>query len=380
MTMTADLVARSAELKGQLLDFARQPRYGRAFGEALLARDLTTSIPYEDQLILFMDHFVLQHRLRNGRTVVEQFVASRPDLPQNDRDLLLGWRDVVEGVFEVQRRDGEALIMQNLIDELAYRVRCNMGTAVFRRMPRRAFVIARLVPIGHEWLISGSLAVFPATERDYMYRAAAENALQEPALMFRNPDKLAEAWELQRADRDRFRRFFGTDLVVLAGDQFAARMRQYHDFVRTEILGTDAASDGPRPTNSSAAIFDVEPDLAKSATVGVIYDEVEGMNFYAEFGMVEAVFTDPTLLRNHPYSELLTHYLDDDTVSPLPFRRLADRNPDRVSELFGKLLGRPGFEWRRDGEQLLRERKAAYFDRPPMPSISPISDRLSQYI
>ena len=34
--------------------------------------------------------------------MVDRFVASRPDLDAADREMLLGWRDPVEGIFEVR--------------------------------------------------------------------------------------------------------------------------------------------------------------------------------------------------------------------------------------------------------------------------------------
>jgi hypothetical protein len=39
--------------------------------------------------------------------------------------MLLGWRDVVEGVFEIRDRAGNAITAVNLIDELTYRIRAN---------------------------------------------------------------------------------------------------------------------------------------------------------------------------------------------------------------------------------------------------------------
>ncbi|MDT5035573.1 MAG: hypothetical protein QOE03_758 [Micromonosporaceae bacterium] len=234
--------------------------------------------------------------------------------------------------------------------------------------------------VGPEWLISGATSVFPAGQRAHIYRIAAEFALRQPALMFRNPDKLARGWELQHAERDRFVRFFGTDLVVAPGDQLDEQMRQYQEFSRKELLATLPAPDRTRRADTPAASLTLSPDLVESDTVGVIYDEIEGLNFYAEFGLVEAVFADPALLRRRLYRQRLLDYLDDDSVSPLPFRHLADRDPDQASVLFQKLLRRPGFDWRTDGEHLLRERKAEFFDQPPRPSISPISDRLARYI
>jgi hypothetical protein len=379
MAITAALVARSGDLKRELVEYAQQPRYDRAFREALITQD--PSVVADDQkLTMFMDYFVLQYRLRNGKTIVEQFVAAHPDLPEAERELLLGWRDVVEGIFEVQRRDGDALLVDNLIDDLIYRVHSNMGPAVFRRMPRRSFLVTRLVPVGQEWLISGISSVFPADQRVHIYHAAADLALRQPALMFRNPDKLALGWEMQRAERDRFVRFFGTDLIVLPGDQLADQMRQYLEFSGKEILAGLSEAHRARRGETPAPEFDLGLDLVESDTVAVIYDEAEGLNFYAEFGLVEAVFADPALLRRRLCRQRLLDYLDDDSVSPLPFHRLADRDPDRASVLFQKLLRQPGFDWRRDGENLLRERKALFFDRPPQPSISPISERLAAYV
>jgi hypothetical protein len=57
--------------------------------------------------------------------------------------------------------------------------------------------------------------------------------------------------------------------------------------------------------------------------------------------LVEAVFTDPALLRRRLYKQRLLDYRDDDTVSPLLFWRPADRDPDQASVLFQKLLRRP---------------------------------------
>ena len=51
---------------------------------------------------------------------METFVSAHPELADADRQMLLGWRDVVEGVFEIRERDGEAIIAVNLIDELTY--------------------------------------------------------------------------------------------------------------------------------------------------------------------------------------------------------------------------------------------------------------------
>ena len=77
--------------------------------------------------------------------MLDQFLASRPHLSAADRDLLRGWRDPVDGIFEIQGRDGDSLILLNLIDDLEYRAYSNMGPAAFRPLPKHGFVYARLV-------------------------------------------------------------------------------------------------------------------------------------------------------------------------------------------------------------------------------------------
>lgn len=72
-----------------------------------------------------------------------------------------------------------------------------MGRAVFARMRAGSFLIARPVPVGDEWLLSGVSSVLPARDRAEAYRWAAELAARHPALVFRNPAKLARGWELQ---------------------------------------------------------------------------------------------------------------------------------------------------------------------------------------
>jgi hypothetical protein len=123
--------------------------------------------------------------------------------------------------------------------------------------------------------------------------------------------------------------------------------------------------------------MDLSEDLQDAETVGLIYDEIEGLGFFAEFGIVQAAFADPTLMRRRRHRELVQSYLKDDSVSPLVFRRLAAADPDGASQVFQRLLKRPRFRWDRDGEPLLRRYKPAHFDTPPLPRVVPISDRLT---
>ena len=126
----AVLIERSAELKRDLVDFACSPRLERSLAAAMLEAGLEEV--EESDAIGTIDRFALQYRLPDGQTVVDRLVASRPDLDAADREMLLGWRDPVEGIFEIRGKDRGAIILLNLIDDLEYRTYSNMGRAVTR--------------------------------------------------------------------------------------------------------------------------------------------------------------------------------------------------------------------------------------------------------
>jgi hypothetical protein len=361
-TEMAQLVERCVQLKAELLDFSRGKRFERVLVDALTARFGPVVVAEEEELINFFDRFALQHRLSDGRTVLERFVRARGDLPRADRDLLLGWRGVLEALFEVDRLDGEVLVAVNLIDELTYRIRTNMDPAILVRFPPGSFLAARIVPIRDEWLLSGSQATFAAEHAERLYKIAAETAMEDPRLVFRNPQRLELAWQQQREDRVRFIEFFGSDLVVFPGAEWADRVNEYRRY----------QSDGAEsPLQMNAA------SLPPVQTMGVIYDEIEGLSYFAEFGMLQQVFEDSALIEQPRYRDVVRHYLNDGSVSPLPFRRLAQAHPDHADQVFAHLLGRRSFTWSRDGEKLLRSTKAAYFAQPATPRFVPLGSRLA---
>src|SRR5206468_13135033 len=123
------------------------------------------------------------------------------------------------------------------------------------------------------------------------------------------------------------------------GDQVAARLAEFQRFSQREVLESLPAQRRKSQTTPPPAVrLDLDPDLLDAETVAVIYDEAEGMNLYAGFGLVEAVSADPALLPRSRYKRQVLAYLDEDSISPLPFRRLAERDLDKAGTVFAKLL------------------------------------------
>src|SRR5215208_2240050 len=184
MPLSPELVSRIGDLKRDLVEFAHSRRFARQLDEAVWGYLDETGADDEGSAINAIDQFILQHRLVDGRTVVELFVEKHPELSEEERTLLLGWRDVVEGLFEVERRDGDGVVATNLIDDLTYRLRSNVGPAIFDRTPPGSFIATRIVPLGDEWMLSGSSSLYPAAARDEIYRVAAQASLRSARRVF----------------------------------------------------------------------------------------------------------------------------------------------------------------------------------------------------
>ncbi|MYT33094.1 hypothetical protein GTY73_30935, partial [Streptomyces sp. SID8354] len=158
ISLVERLVARSGDLKSELVDFAQSPRFARRLDARLDEAADRLGFLDEATAVQTIDQFALQHRLADGSTVVERFVARRRPLPEDERAMLLGWHDVVEGIFEVRRLDRGAVVLHNLLDDLAYRTHSNMGCRALRKLRKGMFVVARIVPVHpatDDWLVSG---------------------------------------------------------------------------------------------------------------------------------------------------------------------------------------------------------------------------------
>jgi hypothetical protein len=175
----AGLLEHASELKGQLIDFACSQRFSWQLEKAV-SEGIGGPVTDEREFANLLDSFILQRPLADGRTVVEVFVCEHPEFAEADRRMLLGWREVVEGVFEILERSGDAIIAVNLVDERTYRIRANAGPRALVPMRPGLFMTARVVPVGDDWMLSGVQRLFPASQRAAMLQLAAEQVTWHP--------------------------------------------------------------------------------------------------------------------------------------------------------------------------------------------------------
>lgn len=374
---SVDLADRAGDLKGMLLEFGLLPRFDRELAPLIEEQFPGGLVDDEQMLHLTVDHFLLQHRLPAGTTVVEEFVTAHPELSDADRDLLLGWRDVVEGVFEITGKDRDAVTLVNVMDELTYRTRSNVGARAFRPMKKGMILVGRVVPLGEDWLLSGNPMIFPASHRDQMLALAAEQAARSPEKVFRNPAKLEQARRLLERQRAAFVERFGSDLVVVPGGQVADVVEEF-DRLLIQQARAEAGTETDGDDESSLETKDFPDEILNSSGAAIHFAEGEGLSFYPDYDLLEELFARPALLTRPRYRETLSGMLRDPDASPDLLRRLAARDPAKASTLFAQLLRRKrGFSWEAHGEGLLRQHKPSYYDGTLLPRTVVLPDRLA---
>src|SRR5215470_19534747 len=193
--------------------------------------------------------------------------------------------------------------------------------------------------------------------------------------------RVEQGWTQMREDRAAFVEFFGGDELVLPPAEAEERLNAYYRHRQEAALARQPSRRRPPNLPSvDAPAFEFPPELADADTIGMIYDETDGLNFYNEYGMLRALFADPALAADKRFADMLREYLRAETIGPLPFRRLAAAHPVTADAVFRKVLRKPNFTWAKHGEALMRRRKPWYYEHEPRPGISVIGARLSELI
>lgn len=390
MDEIARLVGRSGDLKADLVEFARTKRFDR-YREQELIKGADTPDgappPYgSPRWIRAMDDFIMTFRFPDGTGVIDRYLSAT-DLRASDRKLLRGWLDPVDGIFELRARDDDHVTLYNLIDEMEYRTYSSTGFKHYDA-PVGSFTLARVVPLTDSaWILSGNASHFPREHAKVVAELALEWVQASPRLAFRNPAKAEQGWAMMREDQADFAEFFGADQVVFPPREALERLNAYYGARQQKVI-EEKYPDGDAPAVAKAGIDEPfftlsEEELGTMGTIGVVYDERDGMSLLPDFGLLEELFADPSLAAGAAgkrYQEALLGYLDSDSVYPGPLRRLAAAHPATVDEVYRTVLKKPKFTWDKQGEQLLRKRKPWYFRQERYPKTTPVSGYLMELL
>jgi hypothetical protein len=145
-------VERASRLKRRLVDFVvRGPmrdEHARAMADAGLDE------PEFHEFVDFTDWFIFEWEGDDGECVLDEFLASEPELADEDRQLVDAWYDAVDDVFQVVEVADDGVTLRDGEGATYLAIPTNMKPGELGWRPR-TLVHTRLVPVDDIYLMSG---------------------------------------------------------------------------------------------------------------------------------------------------------------------------------------------------------------------------------
>lgn len=368
----AALLERYSRVKRMLVEHLRTRCWDDILERAARYRDTGND---DDFSLITATEDVLHGWPKDGDEphIIDSFVAEQPGLSAVERRMALRWKDVRRGVFRIDRRQGRRTRMHNLIDDFDYQVVIS-GLEDLESFAPGVFLNAVIVPLMDAWTLSGTQTILGAIDARAAYGLAAKLALQCPAEFFRNPEHLERSREIGRRQHGRFVSLFGQSWVVGTPQEIEASYRE-------AIAGINRLAAAENPTSVAAqgvppSALKLPPELRSADSVGMLCLPEEGLVFLADFRRFLDAFAEPAYATEVEYRRVVSHYLEDDSISAAVFELVAGADPDKAGETMRDVLGDPSFDWRLDADSLLRHYKPNQFERPPLPSVLAMSTEM----
>jgi len=374
---------RLGDIKSTLINFSRGPEFKEDFEIACKTRFGKKKRPKDEgEWINFQDWFVLECELMSGGTIIDRFLETYPDeIGRGVRELINGWKQVIEGLFEIKDRIKNGYLVKNLINEREYSVYSTNISEPLSNVHGGDFLVGRIVPALGFNVFSGSLAHVDGNDRarNEMYQMAVRIQTENPArALADNPEKLKKSREAVERQYDNFIRCFGKDEVFGTGKEI---YQYYQDFFRFQIFemqdpdtGLTKAEAFEKMTGKSykPPKLKLPRELLRNKDVAMLCDPVESLTFLEDYGLFINIFTDPDKHLRTPYAEnVVMGYLESDTISDVPFRRVAKRYPENFKTVIDYYAGQEGFV-AESLEKLMQMFKPESYDK--LPSIVVVMD------
>jgi len=381
-----EILYRIGDIKAVLVKYMRRPEFKDDLDAEQNDRFGKKGKPKnEGEWINFQDWFLLEFKLRSGERIIDLFLETyQEDIHPDVYNLIEDWEKVLYGLFEVKGCLEHGYQMKSLINEVEYRVYATNVSEPLFDVQRGDFIIGRIVPALGFHIFSGAHSPIHldgnSTVRDEMYHEAARLQMESPAqALMDNPEKLEKSREAVRKMYADFISYFGKDEVFGTGKE----IRQYHqDFFHHQFFKMkdpdtklSKAEEFTKKTGKKykPAKLKLPRKFLRCKDVAMLCDPVESLTFLEEYGFFLKIFADPDEYLGMPYAtEVVMGYLESDSISDVPFRRVAKRHPENFRKVIDYYAGKEGFVVN-DLEDLIQKFKPESYDK--LPSIVVVMDQ-----
>ncbi|TEB05911.1 hypothetical protein Psch_02953 [Pelotomaculum schinkii] len=361
---TLEHIATAQQLKSDLVNYYKKRE--QKYKPIILTRYAKNHALREDVMANGIDWLIHCFRFQKGDTLIDRFIKKHRALSGLEIQILERWKDSFEGIFEVKALEADSVRLFNLVDQQEYTAASITGPETLERLKPGGLVMSRLIPLDDIYLFSGNMYLLPPGDKKALQDLAAKIAQSNSSA------KYDQAWEIQRKYRDSFISYFGDDLITLPGhklDEAFDNFNHYHIEKTLHNMPEEKKSEYP----AAAPKMEFPEALTRNDNVGLIFDEREGLNFYPGFESFMAPFKNPRLLEDEEHREVITGYLESDSISTLPFRKMVERYPESSRQAFAALFAKPNWDNDKDFHELMEKHKGAFLKKKWEPATLPFN-------
>lgn len=404
---------RASELKSQLIEFAYSQRF-KELHDKVLNTVFADMKNYEsgkietvkvDQLtpeeyFNFLDWFALELKHTDGRSILDYFIDEFKDrLSADDVSDLNRWRDVFESTFKIKSVLEDGFHALNLFNLKEYIIKPTVSIEELKTIEKNSYVNARVVPYKNYHIFSGAILQLGFETMNDTIDYIVEIMSEQPALYFQDNNAGVEAgFRLQKKECEIFRQYFGDDIFVCEGYNLKKNYEQFYKKAYPAIKemrlllkqshGAPAAAEEESDIEVPHGFDEIFKKYRDFETVAMIYDDIEGINFYPDFEKFQKLFSgdyteDVDFMPSEngaPESgaelknKIFFDYLNDESISPLVFKKMYERYPGNALLILSAALNfsPKDFVYDRDIEKYLYNFKSYYYRTKPIPSILPV--------
>jgi len=394
---------RLAELKSKLIEYARNKKYkaihDKVLSTVFAGEKYQLEAPAVDPASLqpeeyynFLDWFAIELRHEDDKTILDHFIEEHKGvLSAGDIDMMDKWRNVFESVFKIKNTLEDGFYAINLLNLKAYILKPTVPIEELAGVEKDIYITARVVPFRDYHVISGAMLQLNFESPNDAISYITDIIIEQPGLYFQdNSEGLEAAFKIQASERELFIDHFGDDIFVAEGSNIKKYFDEFHQKslpmvkkMRDEFKRNTRLEARHKPAEAMEDIghgFEaILDEYSGVETVGVIYDQVEGLNFFPDFKEFESVFSGDTCGKEEDISgenqnAIIKSYIENEKISPLPFMRMFERYADNAMLIFSGIFdfNPKGFDYKTDFEKYLFPFKSYFYRTKPVPSLLPV--------
>jgi hypothetical protein len=326
----------------------------------------------------FIDWFIFQ-KIFNDKSNLREFITSIED--KELKSIFNSWvNSSIFSIFKLKKINNDNYLMLNVINNNKYNV---LKSSLDREIMLGEYYIARILPYyDNNYIFSNLVYKLKLDKKEDIYTIIAKFEVSYPQSVFiDNTNKINLSFQIQELEYKDFIDFFGSDEIIVEGKDIEDKLIEFYHYryfqKKEKTSGKTIAKlfrekYGTFPTLPN---IDIPEQILNLPEVGILYDKKEGLNFLPWYGLFKYIFNNPNFREIPGYKDCIIAYLNSDTISSLPFRRVLKNNQENFVEVIKDVLSLESFHLPDDFEDLMDNYGKNKLSSNLEPTVIPVSDK-----